>query len=144
MTYEQLVELYAESQLDRKHIELTDEMAEVFAQNPDKEKFSTDAAAAMERIKAERESHKKNNTPEYQDAKRAYDELVAKYAELLLNASESLMGVSPKDMKTLEACAKYGVDGDLSHFYEEVRNAAQSEIAANSSEIDSEESTMKM
>lgn len=144
MSYEELVELYAISQLDGKPMELTDEMAEVFAQNPDNEKFSTDVAAAMERIKAERESHKENNTQEYQDAKRAYDELVARYAELLLNAGESLMGVSSEDMKKLEACAKYGVDGDLSHFYEEVRKAAHSEIAVKPREIDSNESTMKM
>ena len=90
----------------------------------------------------ELENQKQSILSEYQDAKRAYDELVAKYAELLLNTGESLMGVSPKDMKALEACAKYGVD--VSHFYGDITKAAHSKNSANSSEIDYEESTMKM
>ena len=143
MSYEQLVDFMANSQLEGKSIVFEGEVANAFIAVTDKEKLSTDVAAACERIKAERESHKENNTPEYQTAKRAYDEVVARYAESL-NAGANLMGVYLEDMKTLEECAKYGVDGDLSHFYEDVRKAAHSEIAANSSEIDFEESTMKM
>lgn len=142
MSYEELVELYAISQLNGNPVVLTDEMAEVFAQNPDKEKFSTDVEAAMERIKAERASHIANNTLEYQKAKGAYGELVAKYAELLLNAGKSLMGINPEDEIALEECAKYGVD--VSHFYEDISKAAHSEIAEKPREIDSNESTMKM
>ncbi len=144
MSYEELVELWANSQLEGKSLEITDEVTNAFISITDNERFLTDVAAAMERIKAERANHKKNNTPEYQTAKRAYDELVARYAESLLNVGVNLMGVHLEDMKTLEECAKYGVDGDLSHFYEDIRKAARSEIAANSCEIDFEESTMKM
>ena len=89
MSYEQLVDFMANSQLEGKSIVFEGEVANAFIAVTDKEKLSTDVEAACERIKAERESHKENNTPEYQDAKRAYDELVAKYAELLLNTGIS-------------------------------------------------------
>ena len=158
MTYEKLVEKFAASRVYPSPIKMTDEMIEAYKRVEDREQFIRDFQNKCAELKEKRENYKKNNTPEYQQALKKYNELIDKYVVLLYQLG-FLFGIDVDDARTLDKLFEYGIDNSIDNFMkevesrsrlddedvsEEIRKAREAYKKKRTSEITEDEPKMKM
>lgn len=158
MTYEELVEKFAASRVYPSPIKRTDEMIAAYKKVEDHDKFIRDFQKKCAELKEKRENYKKNNTPEYQQALKKYNELIDKYVVLLYQLG-FLFGIDVDDARTLNELFVYGIDNSMDNFMkevkrrsrlddedvsEEIREARKAYQKKRTSEITEDEPKMKM
>lgn len=158
MTYEELVEKFAASRVYPLPVERTDEMIAAFKKVEDNDKFRRDVQKKCAELEEKRKNHKENNTPEYQQALKRYNELIDKYVVLSYQRG-FLFGIDVADVRTLNELFEYGIDNNIDNFMkevegrsrlddeyvsEEIRKAREAYQKKRTSEIPEDGSKMKM
>ena len=134
MTYEKLVEKFAASRVYPSPIKMTDEMIEAYKKVEDRDKFIQGFQNKCAELKEKRENYKKNNTPEYQQALKKYNELIDKYVVLLYQLG-FLFGIDVDDARTLDELFEYGIDNSMDNFMKEVKRRSRLDDEDVSEEI---------